>query len=161
MVQLTIRLYKKKISFKEYVDHNLSRSKLLIKFKINQFLVKILELLNMNLNKDQQIRLSLSAIKRIQAMTAEGEFKGMFFRVAVAGGGCSGFQYNFSFENEKKSDDRLIQRDGVTVVIDKTSWDYLEGSELHYAEELVGSFFTMRNPNASSTCGCGVSFSIG
>ena len=115
----------------------------------------------MDSNQDQQILLSLSAIKRIQAMTAEGEFKDMFFRVAVDGGGCSGFQYNFSFEKEKKDDDRLIEQDGVTVVIDETSWDYLVGSELHYAEELVGSFFTMRNPNATSTCGCGVSFSIG
>ncbi len=115
----------------------------------------------MDSNKNKQIQLSPSAVKRIQAMTAEGEFKGMIFRVAVAGGGCSGFQYNFSFENEKNTDDRVIEQDGVSVVIDETSWDYLVDSELHYAEEIVGSFFTMRNPNASSTCGCGVSFSIG
>ena len=133
----------------------------MVKFKTNYFSAKLIELLNMSSMKEQQIQLSDSAIKRIQAMTAEGEFKDMLFRVTVAGGGCSGFQYNFSFENEKNSDDRLIRQDGVTVAIDETSWDYLVGSELHYAEELVGSYFTMRNPNASSTCGCGVSFSIG
>lgn len=109
----------------------------------------------------QTVQISDSAVKRIHHLTADGEFKNMQFRVAVSGGGCSGFQYSFSFDEEKSGDDRIIGRDGVSVLIDEMSWEYVVGSELHYAEELVGSFFTMRNPNASSTCGCGVSFSVG
>ena len=110
---------------------------------------------------EQTVQISESAVKRIRNLTADGEFKDMQFRVAVSGGGCSGFQYSFSFDDEKNGDDRVIELDGVDVLIDEMSWEYVVGGELHYAEELVGSFFTMRNPNAASTCGCGVSFSIG
>ena len=119
------------------------------------------KIFNMKSDKEYEIKITPSAIARIKKMTAEEEFKGMFFRVEVLGGGCSGFQYNFSFENEEKSDDKIIKQSGIKVIIDEVSWNYLVGSEIHYAEELVGSFFTIRNPNAASTCGCGVSFSIG
>jgi len=108
----------------------------------------------------QTISISDTALKQIRALTTKGEFKGMQFRVAVSGGGCSGFQYAFSFDDEKKDDDFIIKREEVSVLIDEISWEYIVGSELHYTEELVGSFFTMRNPNAQSTCGCGVSFSV-
>lgn len=107
------------------------------------------------------VTISESAVKRIRAMTAEGEYKGMMLRVSVSGGGCSGFQYGFTFDDEKGGDDHVLERDGVTVLIDDMSWEFVTSSQLHFAEELIGSYFTMRNPNAASTCGCGVSFSMG
>ena len=107
------------------------------------------------------ITISDSAVRRVRELTADGEFKGMMLRVSVSGGGCSGFQYGFSFDDAASDDDHAIERDGVTVLVDDVSWEFLVGSELHFAEELIGSFFTLRNPNAASTCGCGTSFSIG
>jgi len=107
------------------------------------------------------ITVSDSAVRQIRALTAEGEFAGMMLRVAVSGGGCSGFQYGFSFDDARNGDDRAIERDGVTVLIDEMSWDFLAGGEIDYVEELIGSYFTVKNPNAASTCGCGTSFSIG
>jgi iron-sulfur cluster insertion protein len=110
---------------------------------------------------NSDVAISDGAVKRLREMTASGEFAGMMMRVSVLGGGCSGFQYSFAFDDEKKDDDHILMRDGVTVLIDDMSWEFVVGSELHFAEELIGSYFTMRNPNAASTCGCGVSFSIG
>lgn len=107
------------------------------------------------------VTISDSAVRRVRALTVDGEFKGMMLRVSVSGGGCSGFQYAFSFDDAPGPDDHVIERDGVTVLIDDVSWEFVVGSELHFAEELIGSFFTLRNPNAASTCGCGTSFSIG
>ena len=107
------------------------------------------------------VSISDGAVRRLRDMTSDGEFKDMMLRVSVAGGGCSGFQYGFAFDDVKSDDDHVLERDGVTVLIDHTSWEFVVGSELHFAEELIGSYFTLRNPNASSTCGCGVSFSIG
>jgi len=105
--------------------------------------------------------LSDSAVRRIRQLTADGAFAGMNLRVSVSGGGCSGFQYGFSFDDEAGADDHVIERDGVMVLVDDMSWEFVVGSELHFAEELIGSSFTLRNPNAASTCGCGTSFSIG
>jgi iron-sulfur cluster insertion protein len=107
------------------------------------------------------VTISDGAVKRLRELTASGEYAGMMMRVSVSGGGCSGFQYGFAFDDDKKDDDHVLMRDGVTVLIDDMSWEFVAGSELHFAEELIGSYFTMRNPNAASTCGCGVSFSIG
>jgi len=81
-------------------------------------------------------------------------------RVYVTGGGCSGFQYGFSFEETLAEDDSVIDTDGVSVVIDALSYPYLAGSELDYVEGLEGSRFQVRNPNATTTCGCGSSFSL-
>ena len=81
-------------------------------------------------------------------------------RVAVEGGGCSGFQYNFSFEDARQDDDLVIERDGAAVLVDSTSLELLKGSELDYVEEMVGSSFQVKNPNATSSCGCGNSFSV-
>ena len=83
-----------------------------------------------------------------------------YFRVRVDGGGCSGFQYGFSFDDEYQDDDTLTTKDGVTVVIDGLSYQYLVGSTVDYLESLTGSQFVVENPNASSTCGCGSSFSL-
>ena len=107
------------------------------------------------------VAISDGAVKRIRELTTDGEYAGMKMRVSVSGGGCSGFQYGFSFDDTVNDDDHVVERDGVTVLIDDMSWEFLVGSELHFAEELIGSFFTLRNPNAASTCGCGTSFSIG
>jgi len=81
-------------------------------------------------------------------------------RVAVLAGGCSGFQYRFELDREPQSDDIVIERDGARVLIDPASLDLLGGAELDYTDELMGSHFTVRNPNATSACGCGTSFSI-
>jgi iron-sulfur cluster insertion protein len=102
---------------------------------------------------------SESAARRI-AFLAARETKPVMMRVAVLGGGCSGFQYNFSFEEQSNDDDLLIERDGATVVVDATSLELLKGSELDYVEEMVGSAFQVKNPNATSSCGCGNSFSV-
>ena len=110
---------------------------------------------------ENTVTISDSAVRRVRELTAEGEFAGKNLRIAVNGGGCSGFQYEFSFDDGPEEDDRIIERDGVQVLIDTMSWDLIVGSELHFAEELIGSYFTLQNPNAASTCGCGVSFSIG
>jgi len=107
------------------------------------------------------VRISDSAVARVRALTGSGEYAGMKLRVAVSGGGCSGFQYGFSFDDAATGDDRVIERDGVTVLIDEMSWEFLAGGEIDFVEELVGSYFTVQNPNAASTCGCGTSFSIG
>jgi iron-sulfur cluster insertion protein len=102
---------------------------------------------------------SESAARRI-AFLAARESKPVMMRVAVLGGGCSGFQYNFSFEEQKNEDDLLIERNGAAVVVDATSLELLKGSELDFVEEMVGSAFQVKNPNATSSCGCGNSFSV-
>ena len=88
------------------------------------------------------------------------EAKPVMMRVAVLGGGCSGFQYNFSFEEGRNEDDLVIERNGAAVLVDSTSLELLKGSELDYVEEMVGSSFQVKNPNATSSCGCGNSFSM-
>ena len=108
---------------------------------------------------ETQFSVSPTAAKRI-AFLASKEAKPVMMRVAVLGGGCSGFQYNFSFEEQKNDDDLLIERDGAAVVVDPTSLELLKGSELDYVEEMVGSSFQVKNPNATSSCGCGNSFSV-
>jgi iron-sulfur cluster insertion protein len=102
---------------------------------------------------------SSNAAKRIAFLAAQ-EAKPVLMRVAVLGGGCSGFQYNFSFEDQKNDDDLLIKCGEASVVVDSTSLELLKGSELDYVEEMVGSAFQVKNPNATSSCGCGNSFSI-
>lgn len=107
------------------------------------------------------VTLSEAAARRVAEMMAAGENAGLTLRVAVGGGGCSGFQYSFTFDDQQNDDDRVVERDGVRVLIDEMSWDFLVGSEIHYEEELIGAWFTVRNPNAASTCGCGTSFAVG
>ena len=83
-----------------------------------------------------------------------------YFRITVLGGGCAGFQYKFDFENNKNVDDILIKEDKINVVIDKTSMELIQNSKIDYVHELIGSSFKITNPQASSSCGCGTSFSI-
>ncbi|MEQ8965325.1 MAG: iron-sulfur cluster insertion protein ErpA [Azospirillaceae bacterium] len=104
--------------------------------------------------------ISRSAAKRIAKLAQSHGGPGAMLRVAVSGGGCSGFQYGFSFDDTVREDDLTFERDGVTVVVDDVSLDLLAGSEIDYVEELIGASFQIRNPNASSSCGCGSSFAI-
>ena len=108
----------------------------------------------------RQITISASAAKRIAELRDGDGRPGLMLRVAVSGGGCSGFQYGFTLDDAINADDRIYERDGAKVVVDETSLDLLGGSEVDFIRELVGSYFAMKNPNASSTCGCGSSFAI-
>jgi iron-sulfur cluster insertion protein len=108
---------------------------------------------------DTTFAVTESAAKRI-AFLASKEAKPVMMRVAVLGGGCSGFQYNFSFEDARSDDDLVIERDGASVLVDSTSLELLKGSQLDYVEEMVGASFQVNNPNATSSCGCGNSFSV-
>lgn len=105
------------------------------------------------------VTLSDRAARRI-ARILEKEPAGSMLRVAVNGGGCSGFQYDFQITVDRNSDDLVIERDGVSVLIDEVSLQFLGGSEIDYADELIGAAFKIRNPNATSSCGCGTSFSV-
>lgn len=100
-----------------------------------------------------------NAARRIVKVTAD-EPPGSALRITVSGGGCSGFQYSFSFDTARNEDDRVFERDGATVVIDEASLDLVRGSEIEFLEDLAGAFFQVRNPQAASSCGCGMSFSI-
>jgi iron-sulfur cluster insertion protein len=100
------------------------------------------------------------AVAKVQSLKAEEDNADLKLRVYVTGGGCSGFQYGFSFEDNMAEDDTPVSRDGVTVLVDSLSFQYLAGSTVDYEEGLMGSRFIITNPNASTTCGCGASFSI-
>ncbi len=83
-----------------------------------------------------------------------------YFRITVLGGGCAGFQYKFEFENLKNDDDILINNEKIDVIIDETSMELIQNSKIDYVHELIGSSFKITNPQATSSCGCGTSFSI-
>jgi iron-sulfur cluster assembly accessory protein len=100
-----------------------------------------------------------SAIKKIAAILGS-EKEPAVLRVSVEGGGCSGFQYKFDIQRTPESEDVVIARDGATVVIDPVSLQYLAGSKIDYADELIGAAFKIDNPNATASCGCGTSFSL-
>ena len=101
-----------------------------------------------------------AAAKRIAFLIEQEGDSELMLRVSVSGGGCSGFRYGFDFDKQVNDDDHTFERDGVKIVIDEVSLELLGGSELHYVDDLIGSYFEVRNPNASSSCGCGASFSI-
>ena len=110
---------------------------------------------------ERQIILTENAARRIAALRAQESAEKAFLRIAVSGGGCSGFQYGLSFDDQRNEDDSLFERDGIGVVIDDASLDLLNGAEVDFVEDLMGASFQIRNPNAASSCGCGNSFSIG
>tara|TARA_B100001123_G_C14850869_1_gene844014 strand:- start:340 stop:666 length:327 start_codon:yes stop_codon:yes gene_type:complete len=83
-----------------------------------------------------------------------------FFRIIVNGGGCAGFQYKFDFDNNKNKDDVIFETNKVSIIVDSTSLELIKGSKIDYVKELIGSSFKIINPQASSSCGCGTSFSI-
>ncbi len=105
------------------------------------------------------VTVSDRAARRIAAILSK-EPAGSMLRVAVNGGGCSGFQYDFEITAERAGDDLAIEKNGVTVLIDSVSLDFLKGSEIDFADEIIGAAFRINNPNATSSCGCGTSFSV-
>jgi iron-sulfur cluster insertion protein len=106
------------------------------------------------------LQVTENAVTKVQSLKLEEDNEELKLRVYVTGGGCSGFQYGFSFEDVMAEDDTAVTRGGVTVLIDSLSYQYLAGSTVDYEEGLMGSRFLITNPNASTTCGCGASFSI-
>ncbi|MEX0758039.1 MAG: iron-sulfur cluster insertion protein ErpA [Tistlia sp.] len=100
-----------------------------------------------------------NAARRIANLAAQEGGRPML-RISVSGGGCSGFQYGFDFDETTGEDDRLFERGGARVVIDEVSLELLKGSEIDFVEDLMGAYFKVQNPNASSSCGCGSSFAI-
>ena len=106
------------------------------------------------------LEFSDSAVNKLKSLQAEEQNPNLMLRVSVYGGGCSGFQYTFSLDEEAKPADRTVEKDGVTLLIDQASYQYLTGSTVDYVEGLEGAMFVVNNPNATSTCGCGASFSI-
>ena len=105
------------------------------------------------------LTLSPAAADRIRAIGAK-EGREVMLRVAVEGGGCSGFQYQFDLVDQVQDDDLKVERDGAAALVDVVSLALLKGSEIDFVDELAGAEFRVRNPNAKSSCGCGVSFSI-
>ncbi len=105
-----------------------------------------------------KIQISENAQNHIAKMISQDESN--YFRITVLGGGCSGFQYKFDFDKNKNNDDVLFKTEKISVIIDSTSLELIKGSKIDYVEELIGSSFKITNPQASSSCGCGTSFSI-
>ena len=107
------------------------------------------------------VQISDGAVNKILSLAeSENDSNNLNLRVYVTGGGCSGFQYGFSFDKVIDEEDTCITKDGANLVIDSLSLQYLEGSTVDYTEDLMGSKFVITNPNATTTCGCGESFSI-
>ncbi|HUO98409.1 MAG TPA: iron-sulfur cluster insertion protein ErpA [Rhizomicrobium sp.] len=99
-----------------------------------------------------------AARKIAEIVAAEG--RPAMLRLAVTGGGCSGFQYSFALDDVRADDDLVIEEGGITVLIDPTSLEFLKGAEIDYVDDLIGAAFKVNNPNATSSCGCGSSFSV-
>lgn len=104
------------------------------------------------------LRISDAALTRVRELIREEGKPGLKLRVFIEGGGCSGFQYGFSFDEAKAEDDLVLDRDGVELLVDPLSMQYLDGAEVDYVEQLSGAQFVIHNPNATTTCGCGSSF---
>ena len=106
------------------------------------------------------MQFSDNAVSKVRSLIDEEGNESLSLRVFVPGGGCSGFQYGFTFDDELAEDDTIVEREGVRLVVAPMSFQYLAGSEVDYEDGLEGSRFVINNPNASTTCGCGSSFSI-
>ena len=112
------------------------------------------------LDLDRPHEFTEAAARKGASLIAEEGNPGLKLRVYISGGGCSGFQYGFTFDEERAEDDLALERDGVTLLVDPLSLQYLMGAEVDYRESLQGAQFVIRNPNAKTTCGCGSSFSV-
>ncbi len=106
------------------------------------------------------INMTASAVRKVQELVRDEDNDDLKLRVFITGGGCSGFQYGFTFDEIAAEDDTAVESEGVTLLVDPMSFQYLAGSEVDYTEGLEGSRFLIKNPNATTTCGCGSSFSI-
>ena len=109
---------------------------------------------------ERRIVISENAARRIAMLKEQEAATDAFLRIAVSGGGCSGFQYGLSFDEQRNPDDFVFEEGGIAVVVDDVSLDLLNGAELDFVEDLMGASFQIKNPNAASSCGCGNSFSI-
>ncbi len=109
---------------------------------------------------ESALQVSVSAVNKIKSLIEEEGNEELMLRVYVTGGGCSGFQYGFAFDELAAEDDSVLEKDGVRVLVDPMSYPYLAGAQVDYQEGLQGAKFVIQNPNAASTCGCGSSFSI-
>jgi iron-sulfur cluster insertion protein len=109
---------------------------------------------------EREFLISESARGRLAFLFSQEEKPGMMLRVTVSGGGCSGYQYGFDFEDTVHNDDMVFGDDDVKVVVDDTSMDLLAGSQIDFVNDMIGASFQINNPNAESSCGCGASFSI-
>ncbi len=112
-----------------------------------------------DMTTESSVTISDRAARRI-AQILEAEDPPMMLRLAVTGGGCSGFQYNFALDDARTDDDLVLEKDGATVVIDPMSLDFLQGAEIDFTDDLIGQAFKVNNPNATASCGCGTSFSV-
>ena len=106
------------------------------------------------------VTLTDNLVKRIQTMRDEKDTPNLMLRIQVNGGGCQGFEYHFDLIEEANDDDKIFEKDDVKVAIDEVSLPFLEGAEIDYVDDLIGAHFAINNPNASSSCGCGTSFSV-
>ena len=106
------------------------------------------------------VSMTQNAVERLERLIAEKKKSNLMLRVYVQGGGCSGFQYGFEFEEQQEEGDLEFERDGVKLLVDSMSFQYLMGSEIDFVDDLMGTRFVVSNPNAETTCGCGSSFSI-
>ncbi len=111
--------------------------------------------------EERRVALTENAARRIAMLKAKESAEYAFLRIAVSGGGCSGFQYGLSFDDQRNDDDSVFEKDGIAVVIDDVSLGLLNGAEVDFVEDLMGASFQIKNPNAASSCGCGNSFSVG
>ena len=109
---------------------------------------------------DRMLRISDSAAERIATLVQMEGKAGTMLRLTVSGGGCSGFQYGFNFDDAVNADDHVFEHNGTKVVTDDCSLDLLDGAVLDYVEDLMGASFQVKNPNAKSSCGCGTSFAV-
>jgi len=112
------------------------------------------------LEQPQLVKMAPGAIAKIKELIAEENNPNLKLRMFVSGGGCSGLSYGFTFEEEKNEDDWELEFDGIYLLIDSMSSQYLQGAEVDYTESLQGSQFSIKNPNATTQCGCGSSFSV-
>lgn len=108
----------------------------------------------------ENITFTDSAARKVRELVLEERNPELKLRVYISGGGCSGFQYGFTFDENTEDGDIEVTNDGVSLLIDPMSFQYLEGAEVDYSESLMGAQFVIRNPNATTTCGCGSSFNI-
>ncbi len=111
--------------------------------------------------QDLSITISESAAKRLAELVVTEGNDALMLRVSVSGGGCAGFQYGFDFDDRAAADDRVFERDGARVVVDEMSLALIGDSEIDYVQDMIGSYFSVHNPKATSSCSCGTSFSIG
>lgn len=112
------------------------------------------------MDHDEPIEFTDSAARKVRELILADGNPELKLRVYITGGGCSGFQYGFTFDEKADEDDIRVERSGVELLVDPLSFQYLEGAEVDYSESLQGARFVIRNPNASTTCGCGSSFGV-